>query len=282
MQPRQASTTQYEHHQAGPQICQDSLMDDMRDAKNSVALFADYINRLRPEIPRPHSTVDLHGLSQSTVSRQGSTGSEDGSRRSSSKRHYRSVRKEWAESPQGTLWNHISNTLREVAAELPDVNPTAIQEFISAREILELGADFVRHYRESSHAMEKPYWVAEDLFFDLQSVKQGDVGASRWTRARPEKRVGWDLADHLTRFVLLADSFRSRADRQDWNTWSNGFVRKVSFYLCILRCFTVRDAEQRQAAREAAREAARDRDSKFLTKKGSHNSGSSKLSRRSK
>lgn len=256
----------------------DSLMDDMRDAKNSVALFADYINRLRPEIPRPHSTVDLHGLSQSTVSRQGSTGSEDGSRRSSSKRHYRSVRKEWAESPQGTLWNHISNTLREVAAELPDVNPTAIQEFISAREILELGADFVRHYRESSHAMEKPYWVAEDLFFDLQSVKQGDVGASRWTRARPEKRVGWDLADHLTRFVLLADSFRSRADRQDWNTWSNGFVRKVSFYLCILRCFTVRDAEQRQAAREAAR----DRDSKFLTKKGSHNSGSSKLSRRSK
>ncbi|KAI0122494.1 hypothetical protein F4814DRAFT_408944 [Daldinia grandis] len=278
MQPWQTSTTQYKHHQTGPRSSQDNPMDDMRDAKNSVALFADYINRLRPEISRPHGTVDPLSLSPSTVSRQGSTGSVDGSRRSSSKRHHRRVRKEWAESPQGALWNHISNTLREVAAELPDVNPTAIQEFISAREILELGADFVHYYRQSSHAMEKSYWMAEDLFFDLQSVKQGDVVASRWTRARPEKRVGWDLADHLTRFVLLADSFRSRADRRDWNTWSDGFVKKVSFYLCILRCFTVRDAEQRQATREAAR----DRDSKFLTKRSSNNSGSSKLSRQSK
>ncbi|KAK6953686.1 hypothetical protein Daesc_005991 [Daldinia eschscholtzii] len=278
MQPWQASTTQYVQHQAGPRICQDNPMDDMRDAKNTVALFADYINRLRPENPRPHSTAELLGLSPSVVSRQGSTSSADGSRKGSSKRLHRTVGKEWAESPQGALWNHISKTLQGVAAELPDVNPTAIQEFISAPEILELGAEFVRYYREGSNATEKPYWVAEDLFFDLQSVKQGDVVADRWTRARAEKRAGWDLADHLTRFVLLADSFRSQANRQDWNKWSEGFVRQVSFYLCILRCFTIRDAEQRQAKREAAR----DRDSKLSAKRSSDNSGSSKLSRHSK
>ncbi|KAI1464832.1 uncharacterized protein F4812DRAFT_440582 [Daldinia caldariorum] len=279
MQPWQASTTQYVQHQTEPRICQDNLMHDMRDAKNTVALFADYIDRLRPEIPRPHSTADLLGLSPSLVSRQESTSSADGSRRGSSKRHHRSVGKEWAGSPQGTLWNQISQTLQDVAAELPDANQTAIQEFISAPEILKLGNEFVHYYRQGSNAREKPYWAAEDLFFDLQSVKQGDVAADRWTRVRLEKRAGWDLADHLARFVLLADNFRSQANRQDWNTWGEGFVRQVSFYLCILRCFTIRDAEQQ---RQTARETTRDRDSKILTKRRSNNSGSSKVSGHSK
>ncbi|KAI8962108.1 hypothetical protein F5Y11DRAFT_323848 [Daldinia sp. FL1419] len=293
-QPWQEATTQsqYVHRQTDPQPCQDNPMDDLRDAKNSVALFADYISRLEPDNSRPHSSGDFSSFSPPTVTRQGSTTSTDGSRKGSSRRHYRAVGKEWAESPQGTVWTHISNTLREVAAEFPGVNPTAIQEFISTRDILEMGAEFVRYYRQAGHAMEKPYWVAEDLFFDLQSVKQGDTVPERWTRARSERKREWDLADHLVRFVLLADIVRIRANRQDWNTWSNGFVRKVSFYLCILRCFTVRDAEQRQAAREAVREASpreaspreapRDRNSKLLTKRSSYTSSSSKLSHQSK
>ncbi|KAI0382488.1 hypothetical protein F5Y04DRAFT_46904 [Hypomontagnella monticulosa] len=255
---RQNTFTTPDTYKSARRICKYKCdkMEDMRDAKDTVAIFTDYIGRLRPEETRPHSAdlLSFNFSSATTVKRQGSTnsagsGSSSTTRRTSAKWN-RSVGKEWSESPSGTIWHQISSTIEDVAAEFPEVNATAIKEFISAREVLELGADFVQQYRRGRFANDKTHWSAEDLFFDLEGVKQGDLRASRWTQARPEKRAEWDLADHITRFVLAADDFRKRADRDDWNTWGGDFAREISFYLCILRCFTVRDAKQRQAARD--------------------------------
>lgn len=253
-------------------------MEDMREAKDTVALFTDYIGRLRPEENRPRS-ADLFNISSPTVERQGSTNSagSNSTRRSSAKWN-RSVGKEWLESPSGMLWRQISSTIEDVTAEFPEVNPTAIKEFISAREVLELGAEFVNAYRRGRFAMDKTYWTAQDLFFDLEGVKQGDLRASRWTQARSERRADWDLADHIARFVLSADDFRKRADREDWNTWGGDFAREISFYLCILRCFTIRDAKQRQAARDRDGARVSEQQQAQQTKRKSY-SGSTRLSR---
>lgn len=182
-------------------------------------------------------------------------------------------------SASGALWHQISNTLEEVARE-QHVNPTALKEFISSSEILEMGSEFVHAYNDKHLTREKSFWVAQDLFFELQTVKHGDRSASRWTKARADKRKEWDLMDHLTRFVLCADAFRKRVDRESWD-WGANFESNVCFYLGILQCFTVRDATQRQAAREAReRDRDRDRDSVRLAKRASRAS-SSKLSRHS-
>ncbi|KAI1100758.1 hypothetical protein F4804DRAFT_34195 [Jackrogersella minutella] len=257
------------------QLCQDEPMEDMRNAHDSVRIIADFIDRLRPERQtRPRSAEILRSLSSPTVKRHGSNNSSsDGStRKSSSLKWNRSVGKEWAESPSGALWREISSTLEEVAAQFQGVSGTALNEFCSSREILDLGADFVRWHREGRIASEKPYWAAEDLFFDLQTVKQGDVSASRWTKARPEKRAEWDLADHLVRFVLLADAFRRKTEREDWSAWAVDFVTNIRFYLSVLRCFTVRDAKQRAAARGHHRERNWDRTSGEQEKRSSRSS----------
>ncbi|KAL7619686.1 hypothetical protein AAE478_010228 [Parahypoxylon ruwenzoriense] len=247
-------------------------MEDLRNARDTVAHFAELIDRLQPEKNQLRRSAEQQ-LASLPAKRHVSNGS-DGSRKSSSKTststHHlwsRSVGKSWADSPSGALWNHISNTLEDVAAD-QRVNATALKEFISTPEILELGSEFARYYR-SHHVHEKAYWAAEDLFFDLQSVKQSDVPASRWTRARSSSRMEWDLANHLTRFVLAADAFRRKADHAEWNGWATDFSTNVSFYLSILRCFTVRDAEQ-QAARDSG-----------PAKRSSHSS-SSKHSRHSR
>ncbi|KAI0835992.1 hypothetical protein F5Y06DRAFT_115312 [Hypoxylon sp. FL0890] len=280
MSPRHSPTkTTSTISQSSLQVCNDNMMEDLRNAKDTVALFANNIDRLRPDEARPKSAELLRSISSPTVQRHGSNNSSDSSsRKSSSKWINRGVLKEWAETPSGALWHQISNTLEEVAAQFQGINATALNEFISSREILDLGADFVRYYQRL--AIEKPIWAAEDLFFDLQSVKQGDVQASRWTKARADKRAEWDLADHLARFVLLADAFRTRAEREDWNAWNMDFATNINFYLCVLRCFTQRDAKQREAARE--RERIRDRDS-VLEKEKRHSHGSSfRFSRSSK
>ncbi|OTA55832.1 hypothetical protein K449DRAFT_168764 [Hypoxylon sp. EC38] len=240
-------------------LCNDNMMEDLRHAKDTVAIFTNSIERLRPDEALLKSAELFYSTPSPTVQRHGSNNSSDGStRKSSSKWINRGVGKEWAESPSGALWHQISNTLEEVAAHFQGVNSAALNEFISSREILDLGADFVHCYRQHRSASEKPHWVAEDLFFDLQAVKQGDVHAARWTHARAEKRTDWDLADHIARFALLADAFRTRAEREDWSAWSVDFATSVNFYLCVLRCFIQRDEKQRAAAQE--RERIRDGD----------------------
>ncbi|OTB00624.1 hypothetical protein M426DRAFT_234466 [Hypoxylon sp. CI-4A] len=230
-------------------------MKDIRIAKQTVAAFAEHIDRLRPEDPESLTSAELLNLSLSmpspTVKRQGSNNSQ--SSRSRSSRWSKSVGKEWAESASGTLWHHISQTLEDVAAQFQGVNPTALKEFISAREILDLGAEFVRCYNRRGWAAEKPHWAAEDLFFDLQYVKSGDISARRWLRARPERKAEWDIADYITRFVLAADEHRVHVNRADWNAWNTDFETNVTFYLCVLRCFVFRDAKQRAAKDERDR-----------------------------
>ncbi|KAI5863804.1 hypothetical protein GGS23DRAFT_565471 [Durotheca rogersii] len=245
---------------------QDNLaMEDLRHAKEAVTIFTHHIDRLQPDSHRLYKGLEQH-LSTAHARRHGSTGS-DVSRKIFSKRG-KGVGKSWVETPSGLLWSHISQTIEDVAADQL-VDPTALKEFISTPEILDLGSDFVHHYRR--HVTEKMNLVAEDLFFDLQSVKQGDASASRWTRAKSSTRAEWDLASHLARFVLGADDFRKRAEREDWNAWDRGFTANVCFYLSILSCFTDKDAERR-AAQEAG---ALQRSSLSSSSKHSRHSGHS-------
>ncbi|KAI1441744.1 hypothetical protein F5Y02DRAFT_288394 [Annulohypoxylon stygium] len=272
------------------QICAENPMEDLRNAKDTVAFFAEHIDELRPQADRPKSAELLRTISASSVQRQGSNNSSsDGSasrKHSSAKWKNRSgVGKEWAGSKPGSIWTSIASELRDVAAQFPGLEVAAFSEFISSREILELGADFVRSYNARRIAAEKPYWAAEDLFFDLQAVKQGDAPASRWTQARPERRAEWDLADHITRFVLMADGFRRRSvEREDWGVWAGDFVTNVRFYLRVLRCYIKRDAKQREERRDAMREQIQTqyqtptKDSGGLEKKNSDGSRHSRFS----
>ncbi|KAI1773069.1 hypothetical protein F4818DRAFT_423145 [Hypoxylon cercidicola] len=235
-----------------PQSCQEekNSMDDMRNAKATIATLAEHISRLRSD-EQSSRNDELHLLPWSpSVKRHGSNNS-DGSRKSSSKwgrGGSGGVGRVWSESPSGAIWHAIDNTLEEVAKE-QGVNATALKEFISSSEILELGASFVTRYRRRRCVLEAPSRAAEDLFWELQTVKQGDWPAAKFTRTRAEM-PDWSLPDYLARFVLLADAFRRRADRADWNKLGgDNFVDNTCFYLRILRCFTLRDAEQR-AARE--------------------------------
>ncbi|KAI2469070.1 hypothetical protein F4781DRAFT_395690 [Annulohypoxylon bovei var. microspora] len=264
---------------AARQICPDDPMEDLRNAKDTVVIIADHIDQLRPKLDsRPKSAELLRTISSPTVKRHGSNNSSsDGSARKGSSKWGRSVGKEWVGSKSGSIWTELNSELEEVATQFPGLKVAAFNEFISSHEILQLGDEFVRRCcREKRIAAEKPYWAAEDLFFDLQAVKQGDAPASRWTQARPERRAEWDLADHLARFVLMADGFRRKStEREDWSVWAGDFVTNVRFYLRVLRCFIKRDAKQREAQR---RDAIRDqnREAGALEKRNSR--GSSRFS----
>ncbi|KAI0179752.1 hypothetical protein GGR52DRAFT_568518 [Hypoxylon sp. FL1284] len=224
-------------------------MDDMRDAKATIGLLAEHINRLRSDEQQSRTPEPQLLPWSPSVKRHGSNRS-DGSRKSSSTKRpgggSSGVGREWSESPSGAIWHAIDKTLEEVAAE-QGVNATALKEFIGSREILELGASFVTRYRRRRCVLEAPARAAEDLFWELQTVKQGDRPAARFARSKAEM-PDWSLPDYLARFVLLADAFRRKEDRADWNKLGgDDFVDNTCFYLCILRCFTLRDAKQREA-----------------------------------
>lgn len=158
-------------------------MDDMRHAKDTVAAFAEHIGRLRSDEQQSRNPELQHLLLPSwspSVKRHGSNNS-DGSRKSSSKWGRGGggggggigsggVGRQWSESPSGAIWHAIDNTLEEVAAE-QGVNATALKEFISSREILEMGASFVTRYRRRRCVLESPSRAAEDLFWELQTIK---------------------------------------------------------------------------------------------------------------
>ncbi|KAI0598404.1 hypothetical protein F4775DRAFT_183189 [Biscogniauxia sp. FL1348] len=227
-------------------------MEDLRDAEKTVSTFAALIDRLRPDKPA-QAGAELSELEQQLAKRNDSNGSQKSSRSSKSpkggsKVHWRSRKNHWEESIEGWLWNELEKPQSEVAQQYR-VDQTALKEFISSPDMMELGGEFAKHY--GTYKGEKSYWVAEDLYFDLQAVKQGDTDAARWTSAKAYKKE-WDLADHLVRFVLLAEHTRLCANRDEWNGWEWNFAVKVGFYLSILRCYTVREAKQRQLARSLA------------------------------
>ncbi|KAI0401460.1 hypothetical protein F4802DRAFT_618904 [Xylaria palmicola] len=255
-------------------------MEDIRDAAASVAEFARLIDELRPNSYTPAplreradlftSRADADNASQSAKTTISTIGTFSIRWRS------RSSKKSWDETPGGALWNELEEAQNKVARDF-DIDETALKEFVSAPEMMALGDEFtLRYFHDQDHGRdggppaEKASWAAEDLFFDLQAVKQGDAEAARWTGHRtPRRRRGegggggsgggadWDLAHHLARFVLLADRCRLRAGREDWAAWQWPFVGHVAFFLAVLGCYTTREAKRREIAPWQAPTAAR-------------------------
>ncbi|KAI0015763.1 hypothetical protein F4780DRAFT_783839 [Xylariomycetidae sp. FL0641] len=232
-------------------------MEDLRDAEQTVASFATLIERLHPD--KNEATTKRQDSSSSRLSASSSRGSK-GSRgpltpRWRPKTPLKSKKESWDESVEGMLWNELEKPQSEVAARF-QVDATALKEYISSPEMMELGAEFARAYHRAgagATAKAYTYWVAEDLFFELQAVKQGDQEPARWTRARSSRRHhGWDLADHLVRFVLMAEQTRLSSPQDKWQQWEWSFAGKVAFYISLLRCYTVRDAKQRQLSQHQA------------------------------
>jgi len=144
------------------------------------------------------------------------------------------------------VWNELEQPQSEVAQSF-SIDPTALKEFISSPEMMKLGCEFARHYDHEDSARQE-YWTAEDLFFELQAVKQGDGDPGRWVGPKVYKK-DWDIADHLVRFVLLAEQCRLCSGQGKWTGWEWGFSIKVAFYLSILRCYTIREAKQKELAK---------------------------------
>ncbi|KAJ3565835.1 hypothetical protein NPX13_g7352 [Xylaria arbuscula] len=223
-------------------------MEDLRDARNTVSEFAALIDHLRP-----NADISRHRREQADVPvtrRQNSTGSSKSAKGSISSRwRSKTLKKDWDETTEGILWNELEQSQNEVAHQFK-LDKTALKEFISCPTMMDLGCEFTRHFH-GDPIKEKPDWVAEDLFFELQAVKQGDTPGARWAAAKVYKKE-WDLADHLARFVLLAEQCRICSGQEKWMAWQWNFAGTVCFHLSVLRCYTVRDAKQRELARMAA------------------------------
>ncbi|KAK5630206.1 hypothetical protein RRF57_005921 [Xylaria bambusicola] len=224
-------------------------MEDLRDAKETVSEFAALIDNLRPGADTSHRRLERPDVL--VAMRQNSTGSQKSAKSSISSRwRPKTLKKDWDETTEGILWNELERSQNEVA-HWYKLDQTVLKEFISSPNMMDLGCEFARHYY-GDPVKEKAYWAAEDLFFDLQAVKQGDVPSARWAKAKVYKK-DWDLADHLVRFVLLAEQYRLCSGQEKWIAWQWDFAGKISFYLSVLRCYTVREAKQRELANNAAR-----------------------------
>ncbi|KAI0102543.1 hypothetical protein GGR51DRAFT_286543 [Nemania sp. FL0031] len=220
-------------------------MEDLRDAEKTVSEFARLIDRLRPD-GKTSYTEERHDLLDG---RHDSNGSHKSNKSSMSSRwRPRNLKREWDETVEGILWNELEQSQNRVASKFK-IDQTALKEYISSPEMMDLGCEFARHYF-GDPAREKSYWAAEDLFFELQAIKQGDTDAARWAEAKVYKKE-WELADHLVRFVLLAEQCRLCSGQEKWVDWQWNFHVNVCFYLSVLRCYTFRDAKQRELARRS-------------------------------
>ncbi|KAI0814297.1 hypothetical protein GGR55DRAFT_634722 [Xylaria sp. FL0064] len=222
-------------------------MEDLRDAEKTVSEFATLIDNLRPvDAISPYAG----DLADPLAKRNNSTGSQKSVKGSIGSRwRPKTSKKGWDETTEGVLWNELEQSQNEVAQQFK-IDQTALKEYISSPDMMDLGCEFARHYSEDA-VKEKAYWAAEDLFFDLQAVKQGDADAARWADAKVYKK-DWDLADHLVRFVLLAEQRRLCSGQEKWVAWQWNFAGNVSFYLSVLRCYTIREAKQRELAKGSA------------------------------
>ncbi|KAI0458253.1 hypothetical protein F5B21DRAFT_519447 [Xylaria acuta] len=217
-------------------------MEDLRDAGKAVSEFTKWIENLQPDSNASHTGKRPELLN----TRNDSDGSQKSTKPSISSRWLpKNLKKEWDETVEGTLWNELEQLQTGVARQFK-VDQTELKEYISSQEMMDLGSEFVRHYYDNL-AKDKPYWIAEDLFFNLQTVKHGDKVAELWSGAKVYKK-DWDLSDHLIRFVLLADQFRAHSGQEKWAAWDWTFPMMVGFYLNVLRCYTTREAKKRQLA----------------------------------
>ncbi|KAI0439567.1 hypothetical protein F4803DRAFT_553952 [Xylaria telfairii] len=215
-------------------------MEDLRDAQKTVSEFTKWIENLRPE-RSASPTAKRPGLLNT---RSASDASQKSVKSSiGSLWRPKNLKKGWDETMEGILWNELEQLQTGVANQFK-VDQTAFKEYISSPEMMDLGSEFVRHYNEKL-AKEKPYWVAEDVFFNLQTIKHGDKEAELWAGAKVYKKE-WELADHLIRFILLADQFRACSGQEKWTAWAWTFPMMVGFYLGVLRCYTTREAKKRE------------------------------------
>ncbi|RYP14115.1 hypothetical protein DL767_010423 [Monosporascus sp. MG133] len=235
-------------------------MEDIRNAAAIVASIATRIRQLDPEhMSHHHQRIPSSPIHQDTAPPQAPPSSS-----SSSKQHanlpYRiaSVSRYTARRPKmagragsdgviDDVTDFIGRVAREVGADA-----TALAHFMSATEIQELAREFFAETMTTTTTgggkdghrgrdgnrctAEKPGYAADDLFWNLQYIGQGDLSESRWTRAKAGK-VGWELSDHLTRFILLSEKARLRAGGSRWQTRDLSFESKVNFYLPSLIVF---------------------------------------------
>ncbi|KAI0202138.1 hypothetical protein F4808DRAFT_421998 [Astrocystis sublimbata] len=226
-------------------------MEDLRDAHHTVKDFAKWIELLQPD----SNNTTAVGKRPELYDKRRDSGGSQRSTRVPSPLHICYQTQRWMSFHQHTrcLLHRFSEmgsseafTIRP-AHNYFKIDQTALKEYISAPEMMDLGSEFVRHYYKNLEK-DKPYWVAEDLFFNLQTVKQGDKDPELWAGARVYKR-DWDLSDHIIRFVLLSDQFRTCSGQPKWAGWDwEDFGMMVGFYLNVLRCYTTREAKKRQLA----------------------------------
>ncbi|RYP48675.1 hypothetical protein DL769_011181 [Monosporascus sp. CRB-8-3] len=238
-------------------------MEDIRNAAAIVASIATRIRQLEPEhVSHHHQRIPSSPIRQDTAAPQASPSSSSSSQqqanssyRIASASRYTARRPKMAgRAGSDGVIDDVTDFIGRVAREV-GADATALARFMSATEIQELAHEFLaetttktttgggkdghRDGHGDRRPAEKPGYAADDLFWNLQYIGQGDLSESRWTRAKAGK-VGWELSDHLTRFILLSEKARLRAGGSRWQTRDLSFESKVNFYLCVLRCFTFR------------------------------------------
>ncbi|RYP11191.1 hypothetical protein DL765_007844 [Monosporascus sp. GIB2] len=234
-------------------------MEDIRNAAAIVANIATRIRQLDPEhISHHHQLNPSSPIHQDTASPQAPPFPASSSQQqpktpyriTSVGRRPKVTGRTGSDGVIDEVTDFIGRVAREVGADA-----TALARFMSATEIQELAREFFAETKTTTttgggkdghrdghvdrRAAEKPGYAADDLFWNLQYIGQGDLSESRWTRAKAGK-IGWELSDHLTRFILLSEKARLRAGGSRWQTRDLSFESKVNFYLCVLRCFAFR------------------------------------------
>lgn len=208
-------------------------MEDVRKAWEIVESITTRISKLNIELPirnsfsssRDTNTPPHTPTSQKAPSRISSLG------RHSAKRPNAPPRTE-----SGGVVDEVGQFIRSVAREI-GADSTTLTVFMSSPEIQKLAQEF---FDDNCGRFEKPGYTADSLFWNLQYIEHGDEAEYRWSRSRPNKS-GWEISDHLTRFILLSEKSRLRAKNSRWwQTRDMSFENKVNFYLCVLRCFAFR------------------------------------------
>lgn len=207
-------------------------MDGIRKAWEIVDSIATRIAKLNIELPVRNSfssnqdtTPPLTPTSQKAPSRISSLG------RYSAKRPNAATR-----TGSDGVVDEVRSFIGSVAREI-NADPTTLTVFMSSKVIQNLAQEF---FNDNRGRCEKPGYTADSIFWNLQYIEHGDEAEYRWSRSKPNKS-GWEISDHLTRFILLSEKSRLQTEGSRWwQTRDMPFEKKVNFYLCILRCFAVR------------------------------------------
>ncbi len=213
-------------------------MEDIRNAWEIVTSIATRIAKLNANIPfRPPSSAGRTSTSSEapSFSSMKSPLLKTPPRISSLGRNSKKPPKIISRTGSDGAVDEVRAFIRTVAREI-GADPTTLTVFMSSTEIQQLAREFLS---DNKDRCEKPGYTADSIFWNLQYIEQGDEDERRWSRSKPSKD-GWEISDHLTRFILLSDKSRLRVKDYRWHTRDMSFEHKVNFYLCILRCFAFR------------------------------------------